>query len=68
MKIDSLKIKLLLAEMGITQTYLASICGVSRQNISTILMRGTCSYATAGKLSKALGVPVRWFIRQEETN
>lgn len=64
MKIDSIKIKLLLAEIGITQTDLSSICGVSRQNISTILMRGTCSCATAGKLAKALGIPVREIIKE----
>lgn len=64
MKLDSVKIKILLAEIGITQTELARICGVARQNISTILMRGTCSCATAGKLAKALGVPVREIVKE----
>ena len=65
MKIDSIRIKLLLAEQEMTQTDFSVKCGVSRQNISTILLRGTCSAVTAGKLAKALGVSVREIIKEE---
>lgn len=65
MRIDSIAIKLLLAEKGMTQTKLSERCGVSRQSISTILLRATCSAANAGKLAKALGVDVREIIKEE---
>ena len=56
MKIDTKKVVLILAEQGLTKTALAERSGMSRQNISTILGRGTCEPATAGKLVKGLGV------------
>lgn len=65
MRLDSIKIKLLLAEMEITQSELAKRCGISRQNISTMLLRGTCYAANAGRLAKALGVSVREIIKEE---
>ena len=65
MKIDSFKIKLLLAEQGITQAVLAERCGISRQNVSVMLGRGSCSIATAGKLAKGLGVEIQEIIKEE---
>ena len=64
MKINVYKIKLMLAEMGMTRAELGIRCGVSRQNISTILTRGTCEPKTAGKLAKGLGVDVREIIKE----
>ena len=64
MKIDSIKIKLMLADRQMTQTDLSAKSSVSRQNISTILLRGTCSAITAGKLAKALGVDVRQIVKE----
>lgn len=58
MRVDSIKIKLVLAEQEMTQTDLAERCGISRQFLSTILTRGTCQPKTVGKLAKGLGVPV----------
>lgn len=58
MKLATNKIKLIMAEMAITHSVLAERCGVSRQNISATLSRGTCSVVKAGKIAKALGVPV----------
>lgn len=65
MRINSIKIKLFMAEQEINQTILAARAGVSRQNISTILTRGTCSIANAGKLAKALGVDVSEIVKEE---
>lgn len=65
MKIDSIKIKLLMADQEIKQSDLAERCGISRQNISTMLARGTCSIAKVGKLAKALGVETREIIKEE---
>ena len=65
MKINAHKIKLMLAEQGLTRTGLAEKSGISRQNISTILTRGTCELITAGKLAKALGVSVADIVKEE---
>ena len=59
MNISAIKIETMLAERGMTRTVLAEISGISRQNISTIMRRGTCEPKTAGKLAAGLGVPVK---------
>lgn len=58
MNISTMKIETLLAERGMTKAALSESCGISRQNISTIIRRGTCEPKTAGKLAAGLGVPV----------
>lgn len=58
MEINVLRIDTLLAEQGITKSKLAEKSGVSRQSISTILRRGTCTPLTAGRLAFGLGVRV----------
>lgn len=65
MKIDASKIKIILAERGMTRAELAAVCGISRQNISTILTRGTCELRTAGKIAKGLNVPVSEIMKEE---
>ena len=65
MRINSIKIKLFMAEKEMSQTILAEKVGVSRQNISLMLCRGTCSVVNAGKLAKALGVDVREIVKEE---
>lgn len=63
MLIDRKQIEIILAQQGISKAVLAKRCGVSRQNISTIVQRGTCSPKTAGKLAVGLGVPVQEIIK-----
>lgn len=58
MKISATRIETILAERGMTKASLADGCGVSKQNISTIIRRGTCEPRTAGKLAAGLGVPL----------
>ena len=65
MKIDTKKVVLILAEQGLTKTALAERSGMSRQNISTILGRGTCEPATSGKLAKGLGVSVAEITKED---
>lgn len=65
MTISSTKINLLKAEQRLTNTALAERSGISRQNISTILLRGTCTPITAAKLAAGLGVPVAEIVREE---
>lgn len=58
MKLNTSKIMQLLAEQGLTKSELSTKSGVSRQQISVILGRGSCTPITAGKLAVGLGVPV----------
>lgn len=58
MNISARRIEEALAERNMTKSALASNCGISRQNISTIIRRGTCEPRTAGKLAAGLGVPL----------
>ena len=64
MNISTRKIETLLAERGMTKAALSESCGISRQNISTIIRRGTCEPKTAGKLALGLGVPVSELIEE----
>lgn len=65
MKINVHKIKLILAEREMTRTDLAVKSGISRQNISTILTRGTCELKTVGKLAKGLNIPISEIATEE---
>lgn len=65
MKINTNRVILILAQQELTKTALAERCGLSRQNLSTILGRGTCEPVTAGKLAKGLGVPVSEIVKEE---
>ena len=64
MNISTTKIETLLAERGMTKAALSESCGISRQNISTIIRRGTCEPKTVGKLALGLGVPVDELIEE----
>lgn len=64
MNINAKKIEILMAERGMTKAALSESCGMSRQNISTIIRRGTCEPKTAGKLALGLGVPVAELIEE----
>lgn len=64
MTINTKRIETLLAERGMTKAALASSCGISRQNVSTIIRRGTCEPKTAGKLAAGLGVPVAEILKE----
>lgn len=64
MNLDSVRIKILMAEQGLSQTALSKKCGISAQNISTIIRRGTCAPLTAGKLARGLDVPVADILKE----
>ena len=65
MKINTAKIKMILAERGMTRGELADCCGICRQNVSIIMARGTCEPKTAGKIAKGLGVPVDEIVKED---
>jgi len=56
--INAKRVETILAERNLTKAALAKCCGISAQNISTIVRRGTCEPKTAGKLAAGLGVSV----------
>ena len=66
MNISATKIDLLKAEQRLTNSALAERSGISRQHISTILLRGTCNPITAAKLAQGLGVSVADIIAKED--
>ena len=65
MKLNTIKIALILADREMTRAALAELCGMSRQNVSTILTRGTCEPKTLGKLAKGLGVDASELIKED---
>lgn len=57
MRVNRDRIKLAMAERGIANfTELAMLMGCSRQNLSTIMTRGSCSVANLARLAQALGL------------
>lgn len=64
MNISARRIEEILAERGMTKSDLACRCGVSRQNISTIVRRETAAPKTVGKIAKGLGVPVTDILKE----
>jgi len=67
MTINTQRVELMLAERGLTKTDLAARSGISRQNVSTIIRRGTCEPKTVGKLAAGLGVSVADIVAKERS-
>lgn len=55
-KLNISEIKRLSAVRKVSNTELSERSGISRQSISTILRRGTCTAVNAGRLADALKV------------
>ena len=58
MRIKARKVEAMLARDCVTRTEVSKRSGISRQSVSCILQRGTCSTVNAGRLARALGVDV----------
>ena len=65
MKLDVLKVKLILARKELNQTDLAKKCGMRRQALNEIFERGSCTLKTLGKIAKALEVDVTEIIKED---
>jgi DNA-binding Xre family transcriptional regulator len=65
MKLNTWKIKLILAEKEMNQSDLAVKCGVNRQQINEILSRESCTLKTLGRIAKALDIPVAEIVKEE---
>lgn len=66
MKISRDKIEILQAKRQMTATELSKHCGISRQNLSTIKVRGTCNVTSAFKIAAGLGVSVEEILEKKE--
>lgn len=64
MTINAKRIEAIMAETGLTKKALSEHCGISAQNVSTVIRRGTCEPKTAGKLARGLGVTVAEIIKE----
>ena len=58
MNINTMQLQIVMAEKRMSLTQLSERSGVAKQNISTIIRRGTCTPKTAGKLAAGLDVSV----------
>ena len=65
MKVSLLKIQIIMARNGITQSELARRCNTSRQNISRVITKGRCTPITAGRIASGLGVDVSEIMVEE---
>ena len=66
MEISKRKIKFLMAKQGLTTKALAERMNTQANNLSTVLVRGTCRPATLGRIARALGVDVVEILKEEE--
>lgn len=66
MRISKKKIECVMARKALTTIEVAKKSGVSRQNFSTVKLRGTCTPITAGKIARGLGVDVAEIIETED--
>ena len=66
MKINRTKIETVMAENQITLSQLSMASGIAKQNISTIMRRGTCTPRTAGRIAAGLQLPVAAIVREED--
>lgn len=64
MKLNVLKIQIMMAEKGMTIKKLAEVSGISRQTISSIISGKGCSLKVAYKIAKALGLELEEIIKE----
>ena len=62
MKLSKARVMVILAERGMSVKDLAGVMGIQPSNLSALLNRGGCMAPTAGKVARALDVPVQEII------
>lgn len=65
MKINALKVQILMGERGLTIKKLAELSGVSRQTISCIMSGKGCTPQVAYKIATALEQELHEIVRKE---
>lgn len=66
MEISKRKIKFLMAKQGLTTKALAERMNTQANNLSTVLVRGTCRPDTATRIANALGVQLEEIVKEED--
>ncbi len=66
MKINVLKVQILMGEQGVTIKKLAELSGVSRQTVSYIISGKGCTPQVAYKIATALGKELHEIVKKEE--
>lgn len=64
MRIEGLKVKLLLAERNLKQYDLAELSGISKATINSVLNGKTASVRTIYAIAKALNVPTEDILKK----
>lgn len=62
-----IKIKMLLLEQKLSETYIAKRIGMNQKNFNTKLNAGTLRYSEVEKLLEALGYEIQWVKRHKGT-
>lgn len=65
MRLNVLRIKVIMAEKELTQNTVAEEAGFAKQSLSLMFSKGKCSVVSAGKIAKALKVPVSDIILED---
>lgn len=65
MKLRTHNIKCLIAGQKMSIAKLAEKIGMSRQQLSVILAKGTCTTASVGKIAEGLGVEIGEIVKEE---
>lgn len=68
MKINALKVQILMGEKGLTIKRLAELSGVSRQTISCIISGKGCTPQVAYKIATALEQKLEEIVRKEDVD
>lgn len=56
MRLNRLKVQLIMAKLGVNQASVAAKAGISRQTMSAVMNGRNCRPDLLGKIAKALGV------------
>lgn len=63
-KLDVMIVKKAMAEKRVNGKMLSALTGISRNGVSLILSRGTCSLTSAGLIADALGMEIEEIVRE----
>ncbi|MGN0525188.1 helix-turn-helix domain-containing protein [Eubacterium sp.] len=64
MFINAIVVRSMIAEQGVSLSDFAKKVNISKQGLSAILSRGSCSTVNAGKIAKGLEVSVQQIIKE----
>ena len=65
MNIDGNKVKIMYAELGLTQQQFADLAGMNRSVLSRLLNKNSCRRGSLDKIAKALNVEPETLLKKE---